>query len=201
MSFGQNYNIFNDLHELQQMTQSLKGYLRRDDLYGTIGGGIFTGGSSPNFTIGTVLLRLRRIQALASMLDERRLNQLATAQEQHDTVQANNTDRYLKRMAREANSRLDAMKRFFEECRDDPRLCPRIYNPEAFRRTVVAELLAALETTGYESAELTQKRSATDKRLRGYVQASAFIWDDTLAPVYPEREFWWLYHAPPSQES
>jgi hypothetical protein len=196
MSFGQNYNIFNDLHELQQMTRGLKTYLNRDELYGTVGGGVFTGGGAPNFTVGTVLLRLRRIHELDSMLDDRRRGQFERAQAQHEEIRAENQDRYIERMAREANSRLDAMKRFFEECGEDPKLCPRIYNPESFRRTVVAELLTALKDAGYESADLSQKVRRTDKRLRGYVQPSGFIWDETLMPVYPERPFWWLYHSP-----
>lgn len=200
MSFGQNYNIFDDLHELQQMTKSLRGYLRRNDLYGNIGGGIFTGGGAPNFTIGTILLRIRRITLLDDMLDEKRQAQFEKAKAQHDDIRAENTQRYIERMAREANSRLDAMKTFFEECRDQPNSCSRIYNPEAFRRTVIAELMTALAEADYESAELSQKLRATDKRLRGYVQPNDFIWDELLAPVYSEGEFWWLYHAPPTQE-
>ncbi len=196
MSFGQNYNIFNDLHELQQMTKSLKGYLNRDELYGTIGGGIFTGGGAPNFTIGTILLRLRRISVLDGMLNERQQQELAQVQEQHDAIRDDNRGRYVERMSREAHSRLDAMKRFFEECSEDPKTCPRIYNPETFRRTVVQELLGALASGSYESAELTQKVRRTDKRLRGFVQPSDFIWDEQLKPVYPEREFWWLYNSP-----
>lgn len=201
MSFGQNYNIFNDLHELQQMTGALKGYLRRDALYGTVGGGFFTGAGIPNFTIGTILLRLRRLHILGGMLDERRRGQLVAAQARHDEVRAANERRYVERLAHEAHSRLDAMKTFFEECREDPKLCPRIYTPEAFRRTVVAEVLAALDEAGYASEDLTQKVRATDRRLHGYVQATPFIWDDLLLPAYPERDFWWLYHSPPSQES
>lgn len=200
MSFGQNYNIYNDLHELQQMTKSLASYLRRDELYGNIGGGIFTGSGAPNFTIGTILLRLRRITALDEMLDERRRTQLAKAREQHDAIRADNEDRYIARMAREAHSRLDAMSSFFEECREQPQICPRIYNPETYRRTVVQEVLGALASSGYESADLTQKVRATDKRLRGYVQPSDFLWDDQLQPIYPQQEFWWLYNAPQSQE-
>ena len=45
MSFGQDYNIFDDLNELKRMIGSLENYLQKNDLYGSVGGGFLTGGT------------------------------------------------------------------------------------------------------------------------------------------------------------
>lgn len=200
MSYGKNYNIYTDINDLQRMVRALKGYLKGDELYGTLGGGIFTGGSAPNITLGVILTRLRRIEALRDMLDERRAGAFDQARAEHDAVRAAQPERYTAKMEHEANSRLDAMSRFFEECMEDPTACPRIYGPEAFRRTVVQELLTELAKSDFHSEDLDKKVRATDSRLRTFTQEADFRWDEQLAPAYPPKEFWWLYAAPPAQK-
>jgi hypothetical protein len=196
MSYGQDYNIFNDLHDLERMVGSLKDYLKSNDIYGSIGGGIFTGGGAPNLTIGTIIMRLRRLEALRDMLDARRQESLDRTLAQFETIRDDMWDRYTLKMEREAHSRLDAMTRFFEECRDDPQNCPRIYGPEAFRRTVVEELVTTMTAADIHSQELDSKVSRMDKQLRRYLIPSEFQWDDLLKPIYPQNNYWWLWMAP-----
>jgi hypothetical protein len=196
MTFGKNYNLFNDLNHLERMVNSLSGYLNSNQLYGSIGGGFFTGGDAPNLTVGTILLRLRRIYALKDMLDAKRQATFERIQDQHTEIRANFPERYEGKMLQEAQSRLNAMDRFFEECTQDPAMCPRIYNPEAFRRTVVQELIMAMDIADLHSADLEQKRRQTDKRLRGYVRDNDFLWDEQLIEVYPKASFWWLWMRP-----
>lgn len=198
MSFGQNYNIFNDLHDLEKLVGSLEGYLKSNQLYGSVGGGIFTGGRSPNLTVGAVRLRLRRIDALQDMLDARRQKNYDRIRFQHDQIHTDHLEAYLSKMERESHSRLDAMKQFFDDCNEDPKMCPRIYNPEIFRRTVIEELVTGLTSDGVVSEELDQKLSRTDKKLRRYVQPAEFQWDDQLREVYPKETFWWVWMQPAS---
>ncbi|MEO0561925.1 MAG: hypothetical protein AAF125_07420 [Chloroflexota bacterium] len=196
MSFGENYNIFTDLNELERMVRSLKDYLKSNQLYGSIGGGFFTGGGAPNLTTGVIVMRLRRIEAQRATLDDRRRKAFDRARTQHDEIKTEMTDRYLARMEREANSRIDAMSQFFEECNEEPKLCPRIYKPEAFRRTVVAEVVTQLHADGVYSEDLDKKLRTTDKRLRRYVVDHDFLWDDALRDIYPKDGFWWLWSLP-----
>ena len=98
---------------------------------------------------------------------------------------------------REAHSRLDAIKHFFEECANDPRLCANVYLPEALRRTVVQEIALALEGGYTDTRELPKKMRETDARLRRYTQPADFLWDAALEPVYPRDQFAWLYARPP----
>lgn len=199
MSYGKNYSITNDLHELEQMLRSFESYLKGDQIYGSVGGGFFTGGNNPQLTVGAVLLRLRRLQSLVEAHDHRQ--KLSTLKEQHNTIYQQHRNRYVDRMQREAHSRLDAMRRFFEECREDRANCPRIYNPEVLRRTIVQEILLEMKDKGITSAELDDKVRRTDNRLRGFVRESNFVWDAQLERVYPDPPFWWMYMTPPADDS
>lgn len=187
-----------DLKEAKAMTDALEGYLLDNELYGRVGsGGLFGGGKMPALTIGGLLLRLRRLRALADQLTPQQLAKLEAIEAKHAGIRKEWQLHYNEKAVREAHSRLDAIKHFFEECAQDPRLCPNIYLPEAMRRTIVQEIARALEGTDADLRELPEKMRATDARLRRYTQPSDFLWDAVLAPVYPETSYRWLYARPP----
>lgn len=194
------YSLRTDLNDLDKMIDSLPGYLKSDQLYGSIGGGFFTGGTAPNLTIGGLIMRLRRLKALAGDLDAKQQQRLQALEAKHDEIRQDQEDRYIAKMEREANSRLDAMRQFFEECVEDRSQCPRIYLPEVQRRTIVQELIQVMQDAGIFSDELNRKLAGTDKRLQGFVQPAPFVWDDALMPIYPEDTFWWMYRMPPTVE-
>ncbi len=196
MSFGQDYNIFDDLNELKRMIGSLENYLKGRDLYGSVGGGFLTGGSTPSLTPGAVLLRLRRLEALRGELDDDWQNTLDELRERHARIREENEARYVDRMEREAHSRLDSMQRFFEECARDPESCAQNYGPEVLRRTITQEILLAMEIDDIHSAELDDKVKVVDRKLRVQVKNSDFVWDEQLKPVYPKETFWWMYMSP-----
>ncbi|MFZ4814340.1 MAG: hypothetical protein ACOYL5_07385 [Phototrophicaceae bacterium] len=197
MPYGTQYDIFNDLTDLEQMVRALPNYLRGNQLYGSIGGGFFTGGNAPSLTVGAILLRMRRIEALTAHLSDRTRQSFATTKTEHQAIYTKQSTLYQQWMLREASSRLDAMTTFFEECRQSGENCPRIYPPEVLRRTIVQEICNALTEFGVQSAELTTKANGIDRRLRGMLRPTAFVWDAQLEPVYPATSFWWMYMAPP----
>lgn len=180
------------------MLRSFEDYLRRNELYGSIGGGFLTGGSNPQMTVGAILMRLRRLSELSQDLTDTQRNQLNDLEARHNEVREAQTERYLQRMEREAHSRLDAMKRFFEECKEDLTVCPRIYKPEVLRRTITQELFLAMADANITSQELDEKAKKTDAKLRGFVTETDFVWDKQLEPIYPQETFWWMYMAPPA---
>ena len=199
MSFGKQYSLFNDLTELEKMVNSLETYLKGDELYGSIGGGFFTGGTSAQLTVGAVLLRLRRIAELSDQLDAGRQQKLQQVQYKHETIFGDNQDLYVAKMEREAMSRLKSMNRFFEECREDPSICTNIYGPEVLRRTITEEILDVLNNMNIVSADLDQTLTTTDGRLRRQIVSSDFVWDDQLQQVYPKTKFWWMWMRPLSR--
>lgn len=191
----QSYSIERDLKEAQAMVDGLEDYVQRDDLYVQLGG-MFGSGSLPSLTIGALLMRLRRLQALGDRLSPAQRKQLDDVQARHDAIRREWRLHYTEKMAREAKSRLDAMRTFFEECGKDPNMCAGAYLPEALRRTISQELALALEGLNENTTDLKAKMRDTDMKLRRFAPPGEFIWDRTLEPVYPQPTFWWLYARP-----
>lgn len=194
---SENYSIQQDLKEAEAMAKALVPYVHQDNLYGNVGGGgLFSGGSMPSLTIGALLMRIRRLDALSDQMNEKDRARLHKVQHRNAEVLEEWRAHYVGKLTREANSRLDAMRTFFQECAENMRLCAGAYKPEALRRTIVQEIAIKLSELGVEDEDLQQKMRGTDGQLRRYVQPSEFLWDDTLETVYPQREFWWLYNRP-----
>jgi hypothetical protein len=189
-------NLDRDLKEAGDMAAGLADYLRGDQVYGSIGG-MFGSGNQPALTVGALLLRLRRLHALQDKLTDAQRAQLAAVEAQHEAVRREWSVHYEEKLLREANSRLDAMRAYFEECSQSPRQCANSYLPEAARRTIVQELVIAMDALNVASEDLNRKARDTDGKLRRYVQASDFVWAQELATVYPRADFWWLYMRPP----
>jgi hypothetical protein len=193
----QTYSIDQDLKEAEAMAKALDDYIRDDQLYGQVGGGgLFGGGSMPSLTVGALLMRLRRLRALQDQMNESQRSRMAAIEQQHEAVRREWRNFYEAKLLKEANSRLDAMKTFFEECVESPRSCAGNYLPEALRRTIVQEILLTMPDLNMKSADLDTKVRGTDSRLRRFVQPSDFIWSPDLQAVYPKETFWWLYNKP-----
>jgi hypothetical protein len=192
-------NLERDLKEAEDMAEGLKNYVRGDQLYGSIRGGLFGSGNAPSLTIGALLLRLHRLNALADRLTETQRQAAANAESQRAAIQNEWTLHYNEKVLREINSRLDSMKAYFEECAQDPKLCANAYLPEAARRTIIEALVQALSADQLTD-ELKAKLQKTDGGLRRYVQKSDFVWAAELAAIYPNDTYWWLYQRPPQVE-
>lgn len=191
------YSLQKDLDEALKMARALEDYIRADQLYGSVGGGLFGGGSSPSLTIGALIMRLRRLEALQSHLSAADRDKLGQAQSLHQMVRDEWNLHYEQKLLKEANSRLDAMRTFFRECQDNTRLCANIYKPEALRRTIVQEILDVMTAQSIASAELDDKVTMTDGQLRAHFQPGDFLWDAVLQDIYPRDPFWWLWGEPP----
>mgnify|MGYP001279756330 CR=1 FL=1 len=196
----QTYSIDEDLKEARAMAQSLEDYVRGSELYGRAGGGFFSFSRMASLTVGALLMRLRRLRAFWEQLTPEQREILQAAENQHEQTRREWRRHYDEKMVREAHSRLDAMQHFFEECRDDPKLCARVYLPEALRRTIVQELWHAIDEAGIPNNDLAAKMRRVDASLRRYTQSDDFLWDAQLQEVYPRDIYWWLYARPPQPE-
>jgi len=148
-----------------------------------------------------VLMRLRRLDVLQPEMDEADRTRFAGALQRNVQVADEWRLHYTEKMNREAHSRLDAMRTFFEECNSNPKICSQVYRPEALRRTIVQEILIAMGELNMEpETELIQKRNGTDSQLRRAVRPADFIWAEQLQPAYDQKVFWWLYNYPPTVE-
>lgn len=190
------YSLARDLDELERMVERLGDYLLGNEMYLSIGGGVFRGLSRPQMTIGALLLRRRRLSHLRARLKRADGMRLDAALLEHDDLQREWTLHYEQKLLREVPMRLRVMAAFFRECSENPRDCGGAYPVEALRRTIVGEILMAMTEFGYEKKEMTAAARPADQALRRLLHAGDFIWSPILEPVYPRETFWWLYGRP-----
>ncbi|MCS7072827.1 MAG: hypothetical protein NZM00_15085, partial [Anaerolinea sp.] len=138
------YTLEQDLKEAEAMARALVPYLQQDQLYGTLRQGWLAMNQMPSLTVGALLMRLRRLRALADRLTPQQIALLTAAETATETAHREWKLHFERKMAYEAQSRLKAMSTFFEEMRDEPRVAVNSYLPEALRRTVVQEIARAL---------------------------------------------------------
>lgn len=194
------YNIDRDLEEARALAEHLVPYVYESELYGSIGG-MFGSGSMPSLTIGGLLLRLRRLQALEDQMTAAQKAILGDTEARNQQVRQEWTVHYHEKMLQEGRSRLKMIESFFADCEDDPRTCAANYPPEAMRRTIVQDIIKAFERDNAPNAELDQLAHKRDTQLRRFTQPSDFIWATALQPAYPPDEYWWLYAKPPGAAS
>ena len=190
------YSLERDLDELEQMVERLEDYLLGDAMYLPVGGGFFRGSSTPQMTLGALLVRRRRLSHLRSKLKRTDGIRLDAALTQHDELQREWTLHYEQKLLREVPSRLRVMTGFFRECSENPRDCAGAYPVEALRRSIIQEILLAMNDFGYDKREIIAAVRPADQALRRILHAGEFIWSPVLEEVYPRTNFWWLYSSP-----
>lgn len=192
-----NYSIERDLSEARALAENLIPYVYESELYGSTGG-MFGSGSMPRLTIGALLLRLHRLHALEDQLSASQKEQLRQVDALNEAAYKEWTIHYTDKLVQEGNSRLKVIEHFFGECDHEPRTCAASYPAEASRRTIIEEILKALDEHKAANSELTANARKTDSKLRRYAPPSdQFLWASALQPVYPRDEYWWLYALPP----
>ena len=188
-----NYSIDLDLKEVKAMVDNLIPYIYEDELYGKITI------DSARLTPGSILLRMRRLSAVRDQMNSNQAAQYEKFNAQNEAVRKEWGVAYGKKMVQEAESRLRDLETYINECKEDPKLCANAYNPEALRRTIVAEIIAAL-SPDIDNKALISKIRSVDGGLRRNIREVPFIWAQTLQPAYPHDSFWWLYGRPPQPE-
>jgi hypothetical protein len=191
------YNPDRDLDEAAAMVEGLGDYVRGNALYGSTGGGGVFSSNMPSLTVGALLLRLRRLRALEDKLTPAQRERLSQTEHTHADVRREWRLHYTEKLTQEALSRLKAMEIFFEECNESPRSCAANYPPEAMRRTIVQEIIGAMQALDVPLKDVNVEAHKVDGRLRRFTTPGNFIWAETLEQAYPRSEFWWLYAAPP----
>lgn len=194
---SKDYTLAQDLREAQAFADNLESYVQGDQLYGSVGGGFFTGGRMPALTAGSLAMRLRRLSVLEHKLSAEQRLQLEAVRKKQEAVRKQWYAHYKAKLEREVKSRIDAMRPFFEEAQSDPKLASKVYGPEVLRRTIAEEAIHALAEIGEDVSDLKRKAKAADAALRRYVEPAEFAWNTELEEAYPKDHYWWMYVAPP----
>lgn len=185
------YDLELDLTEAKHMVNSLENYVRQEDLYYKISTYL------PILTMGGFLLRVRRLYQFEDQLLPEQLEIFQDVQSKHMQIRDEWRYHYTQKLLTEIKSRLNVIQYYLNECDEAPQFCQEHYRPEAFRRTLIQEILYAIKYLQPDQTSAIENLiSYVDNRLRPLLDSTYFLWDDRLKPVYPSKEFWWLYSQP-----
>ncbi|MGB7337659.1 MAG: hypothetical protein WBC91_02120 [Phototrophicaceae bacterium] len=192
-----NYSIQQDLKETDGMVSGLSDYVRGDQLYGSTGGGFFS--KMPSLTVGALVMRLHRLDALQATMSDKQKNEFNTLYESWQTIRKDWRSHYEHKIMQEVESRLESMETFFRECAESQQSCYNNYRPEIQKRTIIQALLQEMSDLNLQDSDLTARIKTADGKLRTYLRADEFQWSDTLTVAYPQAAYWWLYQKPPKE--
>lgn len=188
-------DLARDLRIARAIAADLKAYLLSDSLYWQLSDHGPASHPFPLGTLGGLLFRLHRLEALASRLAPDQYQQLAGIRTAADQTLSEWVVQAEARAVREITARLTTWGAYLEEVTADvTRFAPE-YPTQAEGRVIVALLLkfAGRATDGHN---LNARLSVLDKRLADISGQSDFVWDESLASAFPRDPYWWLYVRP-----
>lgn len=184
-----------DLAIAQAMVDELEVYLQRDVLYWQMDAHGPMSSRFPKMTLGGLLLRRHRLNALRERLSSEQRAALDMINRRLDSLIGQWATAYGDKLQREIEARLNAWARYvMEDCLESRATCADDYPSQAEVRTMLALLLE--EAAKYSRADLApvqNRLAALDSQFKGLSGPGPFIWDPILAPAYPPDHFWWLY--------
>ena len=190
------YGLEKDLHEAQRMAEALSAYLLQQNIYYHIGNDV------PKMTIGSLLLRTRRLHFFKDALFVEQQEVLDEIDRLHSQAIQDWRVHYITKLSAELKTRLTMLERYLEDCEGSPEECPEFFPPEALRRTLIQELLDKLHQLNVDDLQGVDSHVREfDKRLETLLQKADFIWSEKLEEVYPKDEYWWLYRQPVEKQT
>jgi hypothetical protein len=138
--------------------------------------------------VGGLLLALARLRATASSPEQQA--RLTEIEQKLQDVRYRWRVAWGKKAAHDFHARLNLWRDFLEDYRDRPSAHYDRYPYEVGRR-VQLQLLQG-EAEDVPAAE-TQMLDGLDGLLRSVFTPGQFVWDDMLAPSFPQSPYWYLY--------
>ncbi len=184
------YDYKIDLEIISSMVERLETYLRSDEVYGNQG--MFIEGL-PAITLGGLLIRIRRLNALRELMGKSGQQELDSAIAEHDAIYNEWRVHYEEKLRAELDSRIKRIQQFIDETKDNPQLSTLSFEPEQMRRTIIQEILYMMQRSDMEADATRNKLNDLDTELKQLVKEAEFRWSPVLKTLYSPDEFWWLY--------
>lgn len=184
-----------DLRFLRAGIDQLEKYLLTDNIYWHLDIQAEDGAPPyPQLTLGWLLLYRQRIRSSCDgngiNFESERINR------EIETIRSKWLSAWKSKARAEFHARLILWQDFLEEYRLKPRDNYNRYHYEVNRR-VCLQLLWD-EADDIRESDI-QMFNALDLVLRARLIPGKFVWDDKIAPSFPESHFWYLYGALPSE--
>jgi hypothetical protein len=188
-----------DLYIATAMAGQFETYLVENELFWPLSGNLR--GGMPRLTVGGFLLRLHRLDGLHAHMDADQQARYADAKRAFQHGREQWTIHFYGKIDREWEMRVNLLGNFLADC-DDRAITGCIANwpNQATQRTILHLLLVESQRRDPSPTAKKADLARLDRDLRRYLlegESGAFLWQDGLAPVFPEDPFWWLWVAPP----
>lgn len=184
------YDISRDLYELTTMALSLEQYITSEQVFYAPEGKF---SKIPTMTLGTFLMRLRRISTLQQQLDVGERAQLGIAIQSHENILKEWAVHYQSKMEQELDTRIQALRTFLDDLSEVPGDSSNDLLPELVVRTAIEELLLQAGNEIEINPKFRQDLNIIDTYWESVTHDSYFHWDEKLRKVYPQEKYWWLY--------
>ena len=188
-----------DLAVVEAMAAQFESYIMRGQVYTTVVVPTLSdsrrAGERPvQSSGGDVLARLHKLAAQSDSLSPEQKQTLGEAKTQIEKITGRLPSHYQALLLREARARLNSLNWFLDDCSENRRECRVQYPFEIRNRQRIAEIGKALDAASADA--LATQLAGVDQRLQGMLGRGDFVWEGSVAHVYPREEYWYLYGLP-----
>ncbi|MBP7960726.1 MAG: hypothetical protein KBG20_11840 [Caldilineaceae bacterium] len=183
-----------DLAVVQAMAEELEDYLVKDELFRQLTVRTPAGDQRPQMSGSDLLVRLHRLHGEQGSLTPAQRAALDQVQTSIDATIHSLRTRFVERLERDMKSRLNSLRWYIDDCRQNRNRCRSEYPFEIRNRQRIEEILKFLGKT--LDATLAAQLNQIDERIRYMIVAGEFIWDQRLQPLFPKNVYWYLYVLP-----
>jgi hypothetical protein len=176
-----------DVRAVEAMAENLTPYIYEEELFGRLDA------SLPRLTLGGLLMRFHRLEALRDQLTPEQQAVVRKAQQKFEEVRREWPVHYEGKLQHELRSRLVALGQYLQEAEEHPRLGLENFASSMEKRVMVEALKDAAEEQGVWTDELKGTLLSTDNRISRLIERGSFIWDSRVEAAYPPDKFWFLY--------
>lgn len=149
----------------------------------------------PMATLGSLLLRLRRLDFFKEHLSIDQQQQLSAVRSRTHEKLSEWVVQAEEKAAREIGARLQTWAAYLQDLVEHPRNHTAEYPTQVEGRMII-ELLLEFVARAAGGQTFRGQLDALDRQLRKQVIDAPFVWDKSLAAAFPREPFWWLYVSP-----
>ncbi|MCB0016268.1 MAG: hypothetical protein KDE09_00690 [Anaerolineales bacterium] len=183
--------VSRELDIVELMITSLPDYLVFDGIFYPL-----TGASLPRLTLGSLLMRLYRLGAIADSLEPDAAQRLKTACNRFAALIPNNQVAIEQKAGAELDMRLQQWESANIEWRDKGAE-EGFWQNNVEIRTIINALVSFLQKAPFHvHVAQVEEMLATDSLWQAVWHSGPFVWAEVWEPAYPKAHYWWLYGEP-----
>lgn len=183
-----------DIAVLAAEVDELEEYIIAGEVYRTLRVATPAGAHMVQMSGGDLLARLFRLQGEGDRLPVAQRAQVKDLALRAESTTYSLRTRFHGLLQRELKTRIDSLNWFLDDVMGDPKRARAEYPYEIRNRQRIDAIAAELGDD--LPAALKSEVHHVDARIRLIVRPAGFMWDESLATLFPRDRFWYLYASP-----